>query len=332
MTVVVLGEPVKGYTLQISQGTSSLVSAVNLGSGYGLFTSLSGSTLQLKSLIASTGLLAVNNTNDITFSLDTTYVNNLINTALGSLVFTPSRAIISNSSTGALTVSSTTSTQIGYLSNVTSDIQAQINAKQDSITGGATSISSSNLSANLALISSGTGKVAVSSVTATELGYLSGVTSLIQNQLNSKQATITGAASTVTTSNLAASKILVSDGGGKIAASAYDTSILVAPTYLVKIIPMVWAMQSSPTLYVPHGLNKDKIRFWNVTVIPDPFIGSSAKYDLNQGDGSAFALQGSSTCDATYITLNRKTGGFFDSANFASAAFYRGHVTILYES
>lgn len=331
MTVVVLGEPVKGYTVQISQGTASLVSAVNLGSGAGLFTSLTGSTLQFKSLIASTGIILTSNTNDLTFTLDTTYVNNLINTALGSLVFTPSRAIVSNGTTGALTVSATTSTEIGYVSGVTSGIQAQINAKQDALTGGATSIASVNLSANLALISNGSGKVAVSSVTSAELGYLSGVTSLIQNQLNGKQATITGAASSVVTANLTASKILVSDGSGKISASTFDTSVLSAPTYLVKIIPMVWAMQSSPTLFVPHGLDSTKIRFWQVTVLPDPFTGSTARYDLNQGDGSAFAVQGSSTCDATYITLNRKTAGFFDSANFASPAFYRGHVTILYE-
>lgn len=48
-----------------------------------------------------------------------------------------------------------------------------------------------NLTANRALISSATGTLAVSAVTATELGYLDGVTSAIQTQLNAKQKSIT---------------------------------------------------------------------------------------------------------------------------------------------
>lgn len=61
---------------------------------------------------------------------------------------------------------------------------------QTAITGGATTITSSDLTASRALISNGSGKVAVSSVTSTELGYLSGVTSAIQTQISGKQDTI----------------------------------------------------------------------------------------------------------------------------------------------
>lgn len=49
---------------------------------------------------------------------------------------------------------------------------------------------SSNLTASRALISNSSGKIAVSDVTSTELGYLDGVTSNIQTQLNGKQAKI----------------------------------------------------------------------------------------------------------------------------------------------
>jgi hypothetical protein len=59
-------------------------------------------------------------------------------------------------------------------------------AKQNTITGAATTITSDNLTASRALASDGSGKVAASSVTATELGYLSGVTSALQTQLNAK--------------------------------------------------------------------------------------------------------------------------------------------------
>lgn len=61
--------------------------------------------------------------------------------------------------------------------------------KQNTITGGASTITTSNLTANRALISNGSGKVAVSAVTSTELGYLDGVTSSIQTQLNGKAPT-----------------------------------------------------------------------------------------------------------------------------------------------
>src|SRR5690554_5855136 len=57
---------------------------------------------------------------------------------------------------------------------------------QPVITGGASTITSSNLTASRALISNSSGKVAVSAVTSTELGYLDEVTSAIQTQLNGK--------------------------------------------------------------------------------------------------------------------------------------------------
>ena len=64
--------------------------------------------------------------------------------------------------------------------------QTALDGKQATVTGGASTIVSSNLTANRALISNGSGKVAVSAVTSTELGYLDGVTSNLQTQLNAK--------------------------------------------------------------------------------------------------------------------------------------------------
>ena len=60
------------------------------------------------------------------------------------------------------------------------------------ITGGASTIASSNLTTNRALISNGSGKVAVSSVTSTELGYLDGVSGNIQSQLNALSSDLGG--------------------------------------------------------------------------------------------------------------------------------------------
>lgn len=72
---------------------------------------------------------------------------------------------------------------------------------QAAITGGASTIVTSNLTASRALLSDGSGKVGVSAVTSTELGYLTGVSSAIQTQLNTKQpldATLTALAGSVT--------------------------------------------------------------------------------------------------------------------------------------
>ena len=54
------------------------------------------------------------------------------------------------------------------------------------INGGASTIKTTNLTASRALVSNGSGKVAVSAVTSTELGYLDGVTSSVQTQINGK--------------------------------------------------------------------------------------------------------------------------------------------------
>ena len=77
-------------------------------------------------------------------------------------------------------------TEFQYLNGVTSAIQTQLDAKAATITGGASTIATSDLTASRALASNSSGKVAVSSVTATELGYVSGVSSAIQTQLDAK--------------------------------------------------------------------------------------------------------------------------------------------------
>ncbi len=61
---------------------------------------------------------------------------------------------------------------------------------QAAITGGASTITTSNLTADRALLSNASGKVGVSStIDINELGYLDGVTSAIQTQLNGKAST-----------------------------------------------------------------------------------------------------------------------------------------------
>ena len=80
-----------------------------------------------------------------------------------------------------------------------------------SVTGGASTIVSDNLTANRALISNASGKVAVSDVTSTELGYLDGVTSAVQTQIDGKQTKIT------------ASGLLKGNGSGGVSAAVAGT-------------------------------------------------------------------------------------------------------------
>ena len=139
-------------------------------------------------------------------------------TTIDDADLTASRALVSNSS-GKVAVSAVTNTELGYVSGVTSDIQTQLGDKQATITGAATTIDDTDLTASRAVISNASGKVAVSAVTDTELGYLEGVTSAIQTQINNKQATITGAATTIDDSNLTASRAVISNASGKVAVS-----------------------------------------------------------------------------------------------------------------
>ena len=96
---------------------------------------------------------------------------------------TASRALASSGS-GKIEVSAVTATELGHLDGVTSAIQTQLDAKQATITGAATTIDDADLTVSRALVSSGSGKVAVSDVTSTELGHLDGVTSAVQTQIN----------------------------------------------------------------------------------------------------------------------------------------------------
>ena len=70
-----------------------------------------------------------------------------------------------------------------------SALQTAVAGKQPTVTGGATSITSNDLTANRALVSDANGKVGVSATTATQLGYVNGVTSAIQTQLDGKVPT-----------------------------------------------------------------------------------------------------------------------------------------------
>ena len=123
---------------------------------------------------------------------------------------------------------SVSNTEFQYLDGVTSSIQTQLNSKQGSITGAATTIVSSDLTASRAVVSDASGKVAASSVTSTELDHLTGVTSAIQTQLNGKEPTITtlpiSKGGTNSTTALNNNRVMQSSGGAIVEAAAITAS------------------------------------------------------------------------------------------------------------
>ncbi len=77
-------------------------------------------------------------------------------------------------------------TDVGTLKTNVTSLQTALTSKQDVIVGAASTITEDNLATDRALVSNSSGKVAVSNVTSTELGYLDGVTSNVQTQLDKK--------------------------------------------------------------------------------------------------------------------------------------------------
>lgn len=91
----------------------------------------------------------------------------------------------------------------------TTGIMTLLGKKQNTITGGATTITSSNLTASRVLVSNSSGKVAVSSITSEQLRYLNGVTSSIQTQLNTIKANCIYRGVCYTSANTAAKTVSV---------------------------------------------------------------------------------------------------------------------------
>ena len=146
---------------------------------------------------------------------------------------TPSAFLLMANTAGAANWDELTETGTGQLlaANNLSDLANASTARtnlgaQATITGAATTIDTEDLTASRAVVSNGSGKIAVSDVTSTELGYLDGVSSAIQTQLNAKQATITGGATTIDTEDLTADRVLASDGSGKVSASSVTATTL----------------------------------------------------------------------------------------------------------
>ena len=195
---VIYGDGDNGFTITYASATSFTVSAVDVTTYYHVgrrVKAVGSATGTIYGTIATT-TFSTNTTVTVTWdsgSLSneaiTIYLAILTKTgdSIPELVITNAK-VATSAAIAATKIhdGSVSNTEFGYLDGVTSAIQTQIDSKQATITGAATTIVSSDLTASRAAISNSSGKIAVSTVTDTELGYVSGVTSAIQTQLGTK--------------------------------------------------------------------------------------------------------------------------------------------------
>ena len=177
-------ESAKSFTLSETRDPDSNVVISPTGAANLVTGQFGASTIKYNGADLNTAI-----TDNRSGAVSTVYKDNL----------TASRAVVSDGS-GKIAISAVTSTEVGYLDGVTSAIQTQLTAgvtestaiearRAANIAGAVSSITTGNLTASRAIVSDGSGKVDVSDVTSTEIGYLDGVTSAIQTQLDSKGST-----------------------------------------------------------------------------------------------------------------------------------------------
>ena len=195
---VIYGDGDNGFTITYASATSFTISAVDVTSFYhvgrrvkavGSATGTIYGTISATTFSTNTTVTVTWDSGSLSNETITIYLAILTKTgdSIPELVITNAK-VATSAAIAATKIhdGSVSNTEFGYLDGVTSAIQTQIDSKQATITGGATTIVSADLTADRALVSNGSGKVAVSSITATELGYVSGVTSAIQTQLGTK--------------------------------------------------------------------------------------------------------------------------------------------------
>ena len=221
------GDGDASYTAAYASGTSFTIAGVDVTSIYhaGRRIKLTASTPgTIFGTIASSSF-STNTTVNVTWDSGSLSNEAISNVYIGALSKT-NDSIPTGINATKIADGSISNTEFQYLNGVSSAIQTQLDAKQPTITGSASTIDTESLTANRAVISNGSQKIAVSDVTDTELGYLDGVTSSVQTQIDSKQATITGGASTIASSDLTASRALQSNGSGKVEVSDVTTTEL----------------------------------------------------------------------------------------------------------
>ena len=164
-------------------------------------------------------------------------------------------------------------------------------AVQATITGAATTITTSDLTVSRALTSNASGKVAVSATTDTELGYVSGVTSAIQTQINTKQQTL----STVTTAQSLNGQVLQNFIPNQASTSvSLNLDSTNAATYNSSVITLTGALTINFDASLPNGFNVTLIQLnafsSTITGTGGLVIGNRQGHTKNNGQYSVVSI------------------------------------------
>jgi len=124
-----------------------------------------------------TGILPVANggTNSSSALSNNRVMKSSSGTIIEAAAITATRVLVSDAN-GIPVAATPTTTEVNYVSGVTSAIQDQINSKEATV----------SLTASKAVASTAGGALVASTTTSTELGYVNGVTSAIQTQMDLK--------------------------------------------------------------------------------------------------------------------------------------------------
>ena len=180
-----------GHVSNVSTVTKSDITALGIPAQdtvYSLPTASSstlGGVKTTSDVSSTSGLTACPIISGVPYYKDTNTTYSTATTSANGLMSSSDKSKLDGIATGATKVvvdSALSTSSTNAIQNKI--VTTELNGKQSTITGAATTITSSNLTTNRALVSDSNGKVAISSVTSTELGYLSGVTSSIQKQLD----------------------------------------------------------------------------------------------------------------------------------------------------
>lgn len=144
----------------------------------------------VSTVISLTGVIPVANggTNSSTALANNRFIVSSGDKIVENAAVTASRAVVTDAN-GLPSASATTAAEIAHVNGVTSAIQTQLNAKAPSASPTFTGTVTTPVTASRALVTGASSELAASATTATELGYVNGVTSAIQTQLNAKAAT-----------------------------------------------------------------------------------------------------------------------------------------------
>lgn len=272
-----------GTTLQATGWTQSTPGPITIGSTAIVFNQFSGAA----DYQAGNGLTKTGLTFDVGTASATRIVVNADNIDLATTGVTASTY-------GRVTVDAYGRVTAGTAENSDNVVEGTTNLfftnarAQAAITGGASTIVTSNLTASRALVSDASGKVAVATTTAAEIGFVNGVTSAIQTQLNAKQAsdaTLTALAGLTT----AANQLIYSTGVDTFAMSSLTT-------FGRSLIDDADASAARTTLGVAIGSN---VQAWDADLDAIAALAGTSGF-LKKTAANTWSLD-----TATYLTANQ---------------------------